>query len=49
MQDNTRALIRDMAAQDRRVSLIRNRCKGPSDARNHGALLASSGGADRLL
>ncbi|WP_114288082.1 glycosyltransferase family 2 protein [Candidatus Halocynthiibacter alkanivorans] len=41
--DNTRALIRGLAVQDRRISLIRNPGKGPSEARNHGALIASSG------
>lgn len=42
-KDATRAIVRAVSAQDARVTLVRNRGKGPSDARNHGASFAAPG------
>jgi glycosyltransferase involved in cell wall biosynthesis len=41
--DTTRALIRDFASDDPRIVLAQNPGKGPSDARNHGALAVATG------
>ncbi len=41
--DETLAIVAAWAAQDPRITLVRNPGKGPSDARNHGASLASQG------
>lgn len=41
--DGTRALIRALEIRDDRISLIRNTGKGPSDARNFGAIACAKG------
>lgn len=41
--DATPVLIRKAARQDSRIRLVRNNGKGPSDARNFGAMTCSSG------
>ncbi|WP_386680768.1 glycosyltransferase family 2 protein [Loktanella sp. R86503] len=39
--DATCAIVEALAAQDSRITLVRNPGKGPSDARNHGASFAA--------
>ncbi|MCC1493858.1 glycosyltransferase [Cognatishimia sp. F0-27] len=41
--DATRDVITAIAAQDNRIRLVRNAGKGPSDARNHGAMTMARG------